>query len=131
MTRAELLAYAASMLAPLADECGIPLDDSAAGLAWQLDAVVTATADDADNAAAQQALIEYHALRKFRFALAATADVNGTGVRKGKGQVFAQVESLIDDAANRAASAGHPVAAAGDYGLHVLTLDYLEPETTA
>lgn len=130
MTRAELLAYAASLFAALADESGVPLDDSAAGLAWQLDAVIAATTDDADNDAAQQALIEYHALRKFRYGLAARPDFDATAVRKKRSQIFEQVDSLIAEAAARCGAGGYPVAAAGAYGLHTLTLDYLEPEAT-
>ena len=130
MTRAELLAYAASLYAALAKEANVPLDDSAAGLAYQLDAVTTATASDSSNSAAQQALIEYHALRKFRATLAARSDTNSTGIRKGKSQIFDQVNALIDDAASRSATAGYPVAAAGEYGMTTITLGYLEPEDT-
>lgn len=131
MTRAELLAYASSLFAALAKTANVPLDDSAAGLAYQLDAVIDATTGDSDNSAGQQALIEYHALRKFRFVLAASADVNSTGIRKGKSQIFEQVDTLIADASSRSAAAGYPVATTGEYGLTAINLDYLEPEATA
>ena len=131
MTRADLLTYAASLFAALAEEAQIPLEDTAAGLKYQLDGVQAATAADSDNADAQQALIEYHTLRKMRIALAARSDVNSTGIRKGRSQIFEQVDSLIKDASERSAAAGYAVASAGDYGHTALTLDYLEPEDTA
>ena len=131
MTRAELLAYASSLFAALAKTASVPLDDSAAGLSYQLDAVIDATPGDSDNSAAQKALLEYTALRKFRFNLAASADVHSTGIRKGKSQIFEQVDTLINDDSSRAAAAGYPVATTGEYGLTAINLDYLEPEATA
>lgn len=130
MTRAELLNYAASLFAALADETGTPLDDSAAGLAYQLDTVIRATAGDPDNADAQQPLIEYYALRKFRYAVASRADFDATAIRGGRSQIFTQIDALTADAATRATAAGYPVAAQGNYGLQSLTFDYLEPEVT-
>lgn len=128
MTRDQILAYAVSLFSALADEAGTPLNDTATGLAYQLDAVIAATADDSDNAPAQQALIEYHALRKMRYSLAARPDFDATAKAAGRSQVFTQVDALIKDAAGRASAAGHPVATPAAYGLHALALDYLEPE---
>ncbi len=67
MTRADLIAYAASLFGPLADEAGIPIADTATGLAYQLDAVMAATADDAAPDDAQKARLTalgYHDLTK-------------------------------------------------------------------
>ncbi len=123
MTRADLIAYAASLFGPLADEAGIPIADTATGLAYQLDAVMAATADDAAPDDAQKALIEYHTLIKIRYALAARPDFDATAIRRGRSQPFAQVNALIADAAGRAAAAGHPTTKTT---VNAILLDYLE-----
>jgi len=59
------------MFQALADETGIPLTDEPAGLAYQLDAAQDELGDDTENKTAARALIEFHALRKFRAGAAA------------------------------------------------------------
>lgn len=128
MTRAELLEYAESMYRPLADETGIPLTDTPAGLAYQLDAAEEEIGDDADNNAAARALIEYHSLIKFRAAAAARPDFDATAKRGSKSQVYEQINALIADAARRCATAGHPTTTAATYGRQAVNLEIIEPD---
>lgn len=126
-----MLAYAASLFADLAEQTAVPLGDSADGLAYQLDAAVEALGDEAgsaDNGAAARALIEYHALRKFRAAAAARPDFDATAMRGGRSQVYEQIDAMITEAAQRCAAAGYPVDAAVGYGIKGLNLGYLDYE---
>lgn len=114
MTRLDLLAHAEAMLTELANEASVSLADDGLGIKSQLDAALRDLGDDTANTAAAEALTEYHVLRRLRYAVAARVDANSaTAVQRNKSQVFHQIETLITDAANRAAAAGHPVTPAG------------------
>lgn len=130
MTRVDLLAHAQAVLDELATEAGVSLSDDALGIARQLDAALRDLGADTDNRWAGEALIEYHVLRRFRYALAARVDFDATAVKRNRSQVYQQVSDLLTDAANRAASAGHPVIATVEAPqgarLIALNLDYLE-----
>lgn len=129
MTRAEMLAHAASTLPELAAVCGVSLVDAPAGIAGQLDAAARDLGADTGNAAAGEALIEYHVLRRCRFALAARMDYQATAVERNRSQIFGQVNSLLTDAAARAAAAGHPVTTGAESAsLLRLNLDWIEPD---
>lgn len=135
MNREELLLHVQSVLPELAAQVGLLLDDSAAsGIARQIDAALRDLQTDTGNVAAGEALIEYHVLRRLRFALAARSEYDATAIRRNLSQVFNQVDKLLGDAAARAAAAGHPVTAAGSAGsaavgasLVRLNLDWVEP----
>ncbi len=128
MNRADLLLHAQSVLPELASECGVTLADTGAGIARQLDAAARDLGEDTENESAGEALIEYHCLRRMRFALAARVDFDATAVRRGRSQIFNQVDALLGDAAERAAAAGHPVTATAPGATLVrLNLDWLEP----
>ena len=115
MTQLDMLAHAAALLTELAEETGVLLVDDALGIKGQLDAAVRDLGDDTANSAAGEALTEYHVLRRLRYAVAARVDANSaTAVQRNKSQVFHQIETLITDAANRAAAAGHPVTPVGN-----------------
>lgn len=130
MTRADLLTHAAGVLSELAAEAGVVLADTAAGIAGQLDAAERDLGDDTGNGAAGEALIEYHVLRRLRYAVASRVDFDATAMQRGRSQIYNQVTALLDDAANRAAAAGHPVvatpAAPSGPRLIALNLDYLD-----
>ena len=128
MTRGEMLDYVASMFQALADETGIPLTDEPAGLAYQLDAAQDELGDDTENKTAARALIEFHALRKFRIAAAARPDFDATAIKKGRSQVYEQIDALIADAGRRCAAAGHPTEAATGYGITAINLNFIEPD---
>lgn len=128
MTRAEMLDYVASLYGPLSMETGIPLTDEPAGLAYQLDAAEEEIGDDAANGAACRALIEYHTLRKLRIAAAARPDFDATAIKRGRSQIFEQIDALIEDAGRRCAAAGHPTEAATGYGLAAINLQIIEPD---
>jgi hypothetical protein len=130
MTRADLLAHAAGVLSELAAEAGVVLADDPAGIAGQLNAAERDLGDDTGNSAAGEALIEYHVLRRLRYAVASRVDFDATAMQRGRSQIYNQVSALLDDAANRAAAAGHPVVAtpAAPVGPRLigLNLDYLD-----
>lgn len=130
MTRADLLAHAQGILDELAIEAGVSLSDDALGIARQLDAAVRDLGDDVTNAAAGEALIEYHVLRRLRYAIASRVDFDATAVKRNRSQIYLQLQDLLTDAATRAAAAGHAVVATPDAPggprLVRLNLDYLE-----
>lgn len=130
ITRLYLLAHAAGMLDELATEAGVSLSDDSLGIARQLDATLRDLGADTDNVAAGEALIEYHVLARLRYALAARVDFDATAIKRGRSQVFEQVDSLLTAAAARAAAYGHPVTAVtgGSTGARLisLNLDFLE-----
>ena len=131
MNRADLLAHVRGVLDELATEAGVQLEDDAPGIARQLDAAVRDLGADVSNTAAGEALIEYHVLRRLRYALAARVDFDATAVKRNRSQIFLQVNDLLSDAANRAAAAGHavipaPATAPTGARLVALNLDYLE-----
>jgi len=132
MTRLDLLAHANGVLEELAIEAGVSLSDDDRGIARQLDAAERDLGTDVNNVQAGEALIEYHVLRLFRYALAARVDFDATAIKRSRSQVYIQVNDLLTDAANRAAAAGHPVVATAETGtaqgarLVALNLDYLE-----
>lgn len=134
MTRPDLLAHVSTVLDELATEAGVSLSDDALGIAGQLDAALRDLGGDLGNVAAGEALIEYHVLRRLRYAVAARVDFDATAVKRNRSQIYHQVTDLLNDAAARAAAAGHPVTAAPAAGatpvgarLVALNLDYLEP----
>ena len=134
MTRPDWLAHALTVLDELATEAGVSLSDDALGIAGQLDAALRDLGGDLGNVAAGEALIEYHVLRRLRYAVAARVDFDATAVKRNRSQIYHQVTDLLNDAAARAAAAGHPVTAAPAAGatpagarLVALNLDYLEP----
>lgn len=128
MNRAEMLDYAWSLFGALADETGIPLTDEPAGIEYQLDAALEDLGDDTGNHAAGRALIEYHALRKFRIGAAARLDFDATAIKRGKSQIYTQIDALIEDAGRRCGAAGHPTTAATAYGLAAVNLQIIEPD---
>lgn len=129
MTRGEMLDYVASMFQALADETGIPLTDEPAGLAYQLDAAQDELGDDTENKTAARALIEFHALRKFRAGAAARPDFDATAIKRAKrSQIYEQIDALITDAGRRCAAAGHPTEAATGYGITAINLQIIEPD---
>lgn len=129
MDRAQMLAYAASMFDAIAAETGVPLEDTAAGLAYQLDAAGAALEDAGSNSSAvAMPLIEYHALRKFRAAAAARPDFDATAARRARNQIYEQIDALIAEAAQRCAAAGAPVTTANSYGLAAINLAYIDDE---
>jgi len=128
MTRSDLLLHARAVLPELAAECGVVLADNEEGIARQLDMALRDVAGDTANDAAGEALIEYHCLRRFRYALGARVDFDATAVQGKRSQIFNQVDLLLKDAIGRAAAAGHPVTAAkAGSQLVRVNLDYLEP----
>lgn len=135
-TRADLLAHAVGVLDELATEAGVSLSDDASGIARQLDAAWRDLGMDTGNKAAAEALVEYHVLRRLRYAVASRVDHQATGIQRNRSQVYHQVTDLLNDAAARAAAAGHPVTAVADgksvqgARLVALNLDYLEPPVT-
>lgn len=135
MTRLELLAHALGVLEELADEAGVSLSDDDLGIARQLDAAVRDLGADTTNYAAGEALIEYHVLRRLRYAVASRVDFDATAIKRNRSQIVNQVVDLLNDAAGRAAAAGHaviatPTAPTGPR-LVRLNLDYLESEADA
>lgn len=133
-SRADLLAHAVSVLDELATETGVSLSDDLFGIVRQLDAAVRDLGDDVGNRWAGEALIEYHVLRRMRYAVAARVDFDATAIKRNRSQIYQQVGDLLDDAAKRAAAAGHPVIAAPDTpqgaGLVRLNLGYLDAALT-
>lgn len=133
MTRADMLAYAASLFATMSIATAVPIDDTPAGLKYQLDAAEDALGDAAgspDNDEAARPLIEYYALYKFRAAAAARPDYDATAMRRGRGQLYEQIDDMINQAAAAATAAGHPVTAAGGaYGIKAINLEYLDTES--
>lgn len=131
MERADLLAYAQSQLTTLAAEAALTLADNAAGIAYQLDQALADLGADTANANAGYALIEYHTLRKLQSALAARVDFDATAVQRPRSQLFEHIKSLLKDASERAAAAGHPVTASATTGQSTTvrwTADWIEPE---
>jgi hypothetical protein len=128
MERAELLAHAQNLFTDLANEAGISLADDAGGIERQIDATLRDLGEDTTNAAAGEALIEYHCLRRFRYAVAARVDFDATAVTKKRSQIYEQIDHLITDAAKRCSATGHPMSETAGSQLIRLNLDYLEPE---
>lgn len=128
MTRHDLVVYAFATLRELADECGVALSDSADGLRYQIDAAWAALGDDTSNLEAAQALVEYHSLRRFRLAAAVRTDSSLTDVRRKVSQIFEQIDRLVEDAANRAAAAGHPIQPASPMTNVLWNTDWIEAE---
>ena len=104
MTRPDLLAHALTVLDELATEAGVSLSDDALGIAGQLDAALRDLGGDLGNVAAGEALIEYHVLRRLRYAVAARVDFDATAVKRNRSQIYHQVTDLLNDAAARAAA---------------------------
>lgn len=128
MTRNDLVVYAFSVLTELADECGVALSDSADGLRFQIDAAWAALGDDTSNTDAAQALVEYHCLRRFRLAVSVRTDNGLTDIRRKRSQIFEQIDRLVEDAANRAAAAGHPIQPASPMANIDWNTDWIEAE---
>lgn len=125
MTRIDLFIYAVNTFPELADECGVELVDSAAGIRLPLDAAWVALGDDTSNVDAAQALVDWHCLRRFRTAAAVRTDNHSLGdIRRMRSQIFEQIDRLTRDAAQRAAAAGHPVM--GAMRTHLWTTDWIE-----
>jgi hypothetical protein len=126
MTRADLLTYLAATFTVLGAEAQVSLTDTAAGLAYPLDSAMTALGSDTGNTEAGHALGEYYSLLKFRYAVAGRVDFDATAVRKGRSQIYEQIDALIKDAQQRAAATGHPTTAGNN--LTSINLDYIEPD---
>ena len=126
MTRADLLTYLAATFAGLSAETGIALVDTAAGLQYPLDSAMSALGTDTGNTEAGHALGEYYTLRKMRYAIAGRVDFDATAIKKGRSQIYEQIDALITDAEKRASAAGHPTTAGGS--LTTINLDYIEPD---
>ena len=136
MNRADLLAHAQAVFVELAAETGIALAEDSEGqdgtpipgISRQLDAAARDLGDDTSNTAAGEALIEYHVLRRMRYAVAARVDFDATAVKTKRSQIYNQIDSLIEAAIDACASAGHAIAQTGGSKIVDLNLDYLEPE---
>lgn len=131
VTRADLADHAAAVFPELAAETGLLLADDldqAAGISRQLDAAVRDLGTDTANRAAGEALVEYHVLRRMRYALAARVDFDATAMQGRRSQIFEHIDRLLADATDRAAAAGHPLTPASSGAQLVrLNLDYIEP----
>jgi hypothetical protein len=131
VTRAGLVSYLAVMIKDLAEEAQIALTDTSAGIAYALDQAMADLGEDLDNTSAGYALAEYHALRRLRAAFAARLDFDATATAGRRSQLYNQTDSLIADAAQRAASAGHPVTSTASSAPATTILwstDWQEPE---
>lgn len=126
MTRADLLTYLAATFTALGAEAGVPLTDTAAGLAYPLDSAMFGLGSDTGNTEAGHALGEFYALRRMRYAVAGRVDFDATAIKKGRSQIYEQIDALIKDAERRATATGHPTAAGGS--LTTINLDYIEPD---
>lgn len=111
MTRDDLLFHAGAVLDALAQEAGVSLSDDWEGIGRQLAAAWRDLGTDTGNVMAGEALIEYHVLRRIRYAVAGRVDFDATAMRGGRSQIYQHVTDLLNDAAARAAAAGHPVIA--------------------
>lgn len=134
ITRAAMSAYLAVMLAELAAEAEIDLADTPEGIGYALDQAMADLGSDTANTGAGYALAEYYGLRRIRFAIAARIDFDATAIQSKRSQLYNQIDSLIADAARRAASAGHPISSAdGTPAASVIAwpTDWIEPEATA
>lgn len=134
ITRATMGAYLAVMLAELATEAEIDLADTPEGIGYALDQALADLGSDTANTGAGYALAEYYGLRRVRFALAARIDFDATAIQSKRSQLYNQIDSLIADAARRAASAGHPIsseAGAPAASVTAWPTDWIEPEASA
>ena len=111
MTRDDLLFHVNAVLEALAQEANVSLTDDWGGIERQLDAAVRDLGADTNNVMAGEALIEYHVLRRIRYAVASRVDFDATAMRGGRSQIYQHVSDLLADAAARAAAGGHPVIA--------------------
>ncbi len=139
MSRADLLTHVQHMLPEIAIEAGVTLAEDTTtqggiavpGITRELDAAVRDLGSDTGNQAAGEALIEYHVLRRCRYAVGSRLDFDATAVQAKRSQIYNQIDALIKDAADRCAATGHPIAQTSGSRLVTLNLDYLEPEALA
>ena len=130
MSQETVTTYAAATWATWATEAGINLvDDYADGIAYQIDLVETALGGDTTQAAAMQALTDYHVLRRMQTVISARVDFDATAIKSGRAQLFLHLQDMIKDAAARAAAAGYPVTgSATSAGPAFWNTDWIEPE---
>lgn len=133
MSRATVTSYAAATWATWAAETGIALvDDYEDGIGYQIDLVETALGGDTSQAAAMQALTDYHVLRRMQSVVSARADFDATAIKAGRAQLFLHLKDMIADAAARCAAAGYPVSGSATSAAPVYwTTDWIEPEPAA
>ena len=137
MTRADLLTYLTGQFGQLESETGQASADTIGGYKLPIDAALRrlgvselnlATATVADSKAeAALALVEYHALRRFRFLVSTRIDYPATQMMNSRSQIFRQIDDLLKETEERCSTLGYPVADANDYGMLHLNLDILEP----
>lgn len=132
MDRADLLAYLATVHADLLIETGIPNTDSAPGLLYPLDQTFARIGDDTPGDLAFMAVGEFYSLQQMWSVAAARVDFDATAHQSGKyAVVFAQIEKLLESAAERAEAAGYPTtgesASDDTYTMQTMYLDFSEP----
>jgi hypothetical protein len=124
ITRADILYYLQDALSDLAEETGQGQEDSPTGYKLPIDAALrrlgnvdpTAPTSPDTLTEAAYALAEYNALRRFWTMSAQRVDtITGPNFATTRSQLFANIEKLLKEAADRCALLGYPVIV-GDQG---------------
>ena len=131
ITRQNLADYLAVMFAALAEEAGIEISDTPGGIGYALDQALADIGADTDNLTAAYAIAEYHAARRILTTLASRPDFDATAIQSSRrSQLYAMTRDLIDQAAQRAKAAGHPLEYMAPAGVMLWSTDWIEPEAT-
>ena len=131
ITRQILADYLATTIAALANAADLETADTPGGIGYPLDLAIADIGTDTENIQAAYAIAEFHAYRRILAILASRPDFDATAIQSSRrSQLYNMTSDLIEQAAKRAAAAGHPMEQQAAAGILVWSTDWIEPEAT-